>query len=147
MNMLKAFLLYCFIMPQWSSSRVLESFFFFQKCSKYLDILSQCLLTLKNIYFVICHSDTKQIWYGKPEMCKNSKSFLLQMIEKHKLSDLLVSNLLNQGYSEPTSIQKQAWPLMMQGREILGCAPTGSGRLISIHVILWHRLKSLLLKQ
>ncbi|XP_042887305.1 probable ATP-dependent RNA helicase DDX52 [Penaeus japonicus] len=51
-----------------------------------------------------------------------------EMIEKHKLSDLLVSNLLNQGYSEPTSIQKQAWPLMMQGREILGCAPTGSGK-------------------
>ncbi|XP_027212649.2 probable ATP-dependent RNA helicase DDX52 [Penaeus vannamei] len=62
------------------------------------------------------------------------------MIVKHKLSEVLVSNLLNQGYSEPTAIQKQAWPLMLQGREILGCAPTGSGKTAAFLVPILNQL-------
>ena len=40
----------------------------------------------------------------------------------------LVANLRAQGYAQPTPIQMQAVPLMLQRREILACAPTGSGK-------------------
>ncbi|KAJ8915768.1 hypothetical protein NQ315_004580 [Exocentrus adspersus] len=40
----------------------------------------------------------------------------------------IIDNLRKCGYEEPTPIQKQAVPLMLQGRQILGCAPTGSGK-------------------
>jgi len=33
-----------------------------------------------------------------------------------------------EGYSEPTPIQKQAIPLVLEGRDVLGCAQTGTGK-------------------
>ena len=35
------------------------------------------------------------------------------------------------GYSQPTPIQEQAIPLVLQGRDILGCAQTGTGKTAS----------------
>ncbi|HAQ33171.1 MAG TPA: DNA helicase, partial [Rhodospirillaceae bacterium] len=32
------------------------------------------------------------------------------------------------GYSEPTPIQTQAIPVALMGRDILGCAQTGTGK-------------------
>ena len=32
------------------------------------------------------------------------------------------------GYTEPTPIQEQAIPVALQGRDILGCAQTGTGK-------------------
>ncbi|KAF7266128.1 hypothetical protein GWI33_020500 [Rhynchophorus ferrugineus] len=37
-------------------------------------------------------------------------------------------NLIKCGYSEPTPIQKQGVPVMLEGRQLLACAPTGSGK-------------------
>ncbi|HPI78854.1 MAG TPA: DEAD/DEAH box helicase, partial [bacterium] len=33
-----------------------------------------------------------------------------------------------EGYSEPTPIQAQAIPLVLEGRDVLGCAQTGTGK-------------------
>lgn len=40
----------------------------------------------------------------------------------------ILANLETSGYDAPTSIQSHAIPIMMQSREVLGCAPTGSGK-------------------
>lgn len=32
------------------------------------------------------------------------------------------------GYTTPTSIQAQAMPVALSGRDLLGCAETGSGK-------------------
>ncbi len=39
----------------------------------------------------------------------------------------IMSNLEKLGYSEPTPIQQQAIPLALEGKDILGCAQTGTG--------------------
>ena len=44
------------------------------------------------------------------------------------LSDELLSAIKDAGYTEPTPIQKKAIPSVLQGRDILGIAQTGTGK-------------------
>lgn len=40
----------------------------------------------------------------------------------------ILSALKTEGYTTPTPIQKQAIPLILQGKDLLGCAQTGTGK-------------------
>jgi ATP-dependent RNA helicase DDX42 len=42
--------------------------------------------------------------------------------------DVLMKEIKKQGYTEPTGIQKQALPVALSGRDIIGIAKTGSGK-------------------
>jgi hypothetical protein len=44
------------------------------------------------------------------------------------------------GYSNPTPIQQQAIPILLKGRELLACAPTGSGKVSDSHACNSHEL-------
>jgi len=45
-----------------------------------------------------------------------------------------------EGYSTPTPIQVQAIPFVMQGRDLLGCAQTGTGKTAAFALPLLHRM-------
>jgi superfamily II DNA/RNA helicase len=47
------------------------------------------------------------------------------------LSDLLLRAIEEKGYLHPTPIQEQAIPIVLQGRDVLGCAQTGTGKTAS----------------
>lgn len=47
------------------------------------------------------------------------------------LTDAVVSAVTDAGYTEPTPIQEQAIPHVLMGRDILGCAQTGTGKTAS----------------
>ena len=47
------------------------------------------------------------------------------------LSDELLRAVADSGYLEPTPIQADAIPLILMGRDILGCAQTGTGKTAS----------------
>ncbi|XP_075221068.1 DExD-box helicase 52 [Lycorma delicatula] len=51
-----------------------------------------------------------------------------QLIDQYNVMPQIVDNLKLCGYTAPTPIQMQAIPVMLKGRQILGCAPTGSGK-------------------
>ncbi|XP_035691066.1 probable ATP-dependent RNA helicase DDX52 [Branchiostoma floridae] len=53
----------------------------------------------------------------------------------------ILTNLQGLGYEEPTPIQMQAIPLMLQRREILACAPTGSGKTAAFILPILHHLR------
>lgn len=39
------------------------------------------------------------------------------------------------GFSEPTSIQAQGWPIAMSGRDMVGIAQTGSGKTLAVSIL------------
>ena len=45
-----------------------------------------------------------------------------------QLLEPLLNALRQEGYSKPTPVQEQAIPMILQGRDLLGCAQTGTGK-------------------
>lgn len=63
-----------------------------------------------------------------------------ELAEHYKVKEELINNIRARGYEAPTPIQMQAIPLMMKKREILACAPTGSGKTAAFLVPVIHCL-------
>lgn len=56
------------------------------------------------------------------------------------LSPSLLQALTEQGYTSPTPIQAQSIPMLLQGRDVLGMAQTGTGKTAAFALPLLHRL-------
>ena len=56
------------------------------------------------------------------------------------LAPFLLKALDEQGYASPTPIQAQSIPLLLQGRDVLGMAQTGTGKTAAFALPLLHRL-------
>ena len=58
------------------------------------------------------------------------------------LSDKLLSAIQQQGYTEPTPVQSQAIPAIIQGRDVRAAAQTGTGKTAGFTLPLLHRLSA-----
>jgi len=56
------------------------------------------------------------------------------------LSDPLVQGILATGYTAPTEIQSQAIPAALSGRDVIGCAQTGTGKTAAFVLPVLNRL-------
>lgn len=56
------------------------------------------------------------------------------------LLPVLTAKCEQMGYTEPTPIQKQAIPLLLQGRDIIACAETGTGKTAAFLLPIIHKL-------
>ncbi|CAG9563933.1 unnamed protein product [Danaus chrysippus] len=52
----------------------------------------------------------------------------IESFETANLRNYVLDNILKSGYKKPTPIQKHAIPIIMNGRDLMGCAQTGSGK-------------------
>ena len=52
----------------------------------------------------------------------------MSLFEEFNLDIKLIQAINDQGYKQPTPIQKKAIPSILEGRDILGCAQTGTGK-------------------
>lgn len=50
--------------------------------------------------------------------------------------------LIKEGYTTPTPIQEQAIPVLLQGRDVLGCAQTGTGKTAAFSIPIIQKLVS-----
>jgi len=57
-----------------------------------------------------------------------------------RLAEPIVRAVSDQGYSSPTPIQAQSIPLALAGRDVLGCAQTGTGKTCAFALPILHRL-------
>lgn len=57
------------------------------------------------------------------------------------VDERLVSNLFERNHRLPTPVQMQAIPCLINGRDVLACAPTGSGKTIAFLIPMFHLLK------
>ncbi|MBL8764178.1 MAG: DEAD/DEAH box helicase [Phycisphaerae bacterium] len=57
-----------------------------------------------------------------------------------RLSAPLLRSLADEGYETPTPIQSKAIPAILEGRDLLGCAQTGTGKTAAFALPIIHRL-------
>ena len=100
----------------------------------------------------------KQRFYGRRGKPKTvSPSLLVQKanenqiipdaIIKNQFTDFLISdnlkkNILEKGYSTPTPIQDQVIPLVLQGKDVVGIANTGTGKTAAFVIIITTKIRA-----
>ena len=57
-----------------------------------------------------------------------------------KLMPELLRNVREAGYREPTPIQRETIPLVLEGKDVLGCAQTGTGKTAAFSLPMLQRL-------
>jgi superfamily II DNA/RNA helicase len=55
-----------------------------------------------------------------------------ETIQEANFPPYIHKTLLKQGFTEPTAIQAQGWPMALSGRDFVGIARTGSGKTIGV---------------
>ena len=58
------------------------------------------------------------------------------------LNDCVLDAISPLGYEQPTPIQEQAIPIVLQGKDLLGCAQTGTGKTAAFALPIVHQLSS-----
>ena len=93
-----------------------------------LHLLTCCCL-LSQLKHLLPFSEYKKKFhtYDEIETILFKGRFIFQLKAVHRVRDCIVENLYSQGYLSPTPVQMQVWPLMLEGRDLLAAAPTGSG--------------------
>ncbi|KAL8613810.1 hypothetical protein ACOMHN_029667 [Nucella lapillus] len=61
--------------------------------------------------------------------------------ERYDLHKQVLRNIARAGFSTPTPVQMQAVPAMMEGRDVMAGAPTGSGKTAAFVIPVLHHLK------
>ncbi|XP_069766461.1 probable ATP-dependent RNA helicase DDX52 [Narcine bancroftii] len=64
-----------------------------------------------------------------------------QLQQEYKVHPKVIQHVQEAGFQQPTPIQMQAIPIMLHNREILACAPTGSGKTLGFCIPLLTCLK------
>ncbi|KAL4703282.1 hypothetical protein ACJJTC_015414 [Scirpophaga incertulas] len=54
-----------------------------------------------------------------------------QIFDEGNFPEHILTTIKEQGYTEPTGIQAQGWPIALSGRDMVGIASTGSGKTLA----------------
>ena len=71
----------------------------------------------------------------------------VRSFEEASVPEFMLKEIMKAGFTEPTAIQSQGWPMALSGRDMVGIAQTGSGKTLSflvpavVHIVAQHELK------
>lgn len=60
--------------------------------------------------------------------------------ENLNLIEPILKALQKEGYSTPTPIQEKSIPILLQGKDLLGCAQTGTGKTAAFSIPILQKL-------
>lgn len=60
--------------------------------------------------------------------------------ENLNLIEPILKALQEEGYSTPTPIQEKSIPILLQGKDLLGCAQTGTGKTAAFSIPILQKL-------
>lgn len=70
-----------------------------------------------------------------------------QVFDEGNFPDHIMTTIKEQGWTEPTGIQAQGWPIALSGRDMVGIASTGSGKTLAymlpaaVHIVHQQRIQ------
>lgn len=70
-------------------------------------------------------------------------TFVHESFQGLGLSEAMLQDLIKAGYTAPTPIQMQAIPPALAGRDVIGCAQTGTGKTAAFAIPMIERLAAL----
>lgn len=62
------------------------------------------------------------------------------LFEDLSISNSILKAVIDEGYTTPTPIQQQAIPFVLDGRDLIGCAQTGTGKTAAFAIPIIHNL-------
>lgn len=81
--------------------------------------------------------DTVDSYFGAPQMKKGSAGSFAGL----GLSQGILKNIARKGFKQPTPIQRKTIPLVLEGKDVVGMARTGSGKTAAFVLPMIERLK------
>lgn len=72
-----------------------------------------------------------QLGIGAPLVCLKDGKSIISYVKHNNLMFNSLDVIKHQGWETPTSIQAQAIPAIMSGRDVIGIAKTGSGKTVA----------------
>ncbi|KAH1008998.1 hypothetical protein HUJ04_001427 [Dendroctonus ponderosae] len=85
---------------------------------------------LSNLYSVICGSMGDIPGFADPNKASMN------------LSHNVLKGIIKRGYKQPTPIQRKTIPLILEGRDVVAMARTGSGKTAAFLIPMFERLKA-----
>ena len=80
-------------------------------------------------------SETQQQTDLNPAQAKQKRTYTIpEAFQGMNISDEVLRAIGKMGFQEPTEIQKKTIPLMMDGSDIIGIAPTGTGKTLAFGI-------------
>lgn len=69
----------------------------------------------------------------KHEVAVNGRNIPETILDFHEVGfpSYITSEMVRQGFKDPTVIQAQGWPIALSGRDLVGIAQTGSGKTLA----------------
>lgn len=65
----------------------------------------------------------------------------IQYFEEGNFPPYVMEGIRRQGYSQPTPIQAQGWPIALSGRDLVAIAQTGSGKTLGVRKLETYHFK------
>ena len=82
------------------------------------------------------------LFIKKASNIQTEEHISLKNFSDFALSDKLKRNILEHGYTNPTQIQEQTIPHLLEGRDVIGIANTGTGKTAAFLIPLVHKIFS-----